>query len=713
MHLSKVSLVNYRNFESAKFSFKAGINTIIGENGSGKTNLFRAIRLLLDSNIYRAAHNLSEIDFHRKKTSWKGHWIIISLEFDELSPEEAIQSLFIHQAAIMKDPLISRASYNLFFRPGKHIRKKLSELKAGDKASLEVLQNEISVDDYETIFTGRSEADFTNSRQYREIVGDFDKVLFPTVDSKYIGTKIPHQLSISKEVSFTFVKALRDVVSDFSGNKQNPLLNLLIRKSQQIDKAKYADVTQAACNLNLDIEKLQDVQDVRNDIQATISETAGNAYAPASLHIKSELPSKAEKLLQSLKLFVGETDESYAGDINELSLGGANLIYLTLKLLEFKYQKQKETSINFLLIEEPEAHIHTHIQKTLFENITYPNTQIIYSTHSTQISEVSNINSVNVLARKGRRCESYQPATGLTPAEIRHLQRYLDATRSSLLFARGVVLVEGDAEEFIIPVLFKKVVGVSLDELGVSLINIRSTGFENIACVFHKSRMKRMCSIITDRDKAIGEVAIHSTDSVSEKKYKRKMSGSDIAGRARQVRLEAFCKDNIYTNVFYARHTFEVDFLQADNEYEVSKVVEDVYSDDDTKKQSRSEIAESNIAISGKRVLAMAKYAGKGWFAILLADQITEFTNIPEYILEAIYGASEKLSPANQIKILKHRARAILNHTYFDHLHDLARSVEIIVNSFENGEIAYEDMMDELEGLAGVEDPIIQLTVES
>jgi len=42
------------------------------------------------------------------------------------------------------------------------------------------------------------------------------------------------------------------------------------------------------------------------------------------------------------------------------------------------------------LIEEPEAHIHTHIQKTLFDRLNYPETQVIYSTHSTHISEVNN-----------------------------------------------------------------------------------------------------------------------------------------------------------------------------------------------------------------------------------------------------------------------------------------------------------------------------------
>ena len=36
MYISKVSLVNYRNFENSFFLFNKGINTIIGENASGR-----------------------------------------------------------------------------------------------------------------------------------------------------------------------------------------------------------------------------------------------------------------------------------------------------------------------------------------------------------------------------------------------------------------------------------------------------------------------------------------------------------------------------------------------------------------------------------------------------------------------------------------------------------------------------------------------------
>ncbi|WP_267903782.1 hypothetical protein [Rhizobium mongolense] len=66
-------------------------------------------------------------------------------------------------------------------------------------------------------------------------------------------------------------------------------------------------------------------------------------------------------------------------------------------------------------MEEPEAHIHTHIQKTLLDRLSYPDTQVIYSTHSTQISEVSNVENVNILGRSGSRCEAFRPSACFCP----------------------------------------------------------------------------------------------------------------------------------------------------------------------------------------------------------------------------------------------------------------------------------------------------------
>ncbi|NAW51831.1 AAA family ATPase [Elizabethkingia argentiflava] len=664
MHISKVSLINYRNFANANFYFNKGINTIIGENGSGKTNVFKAIRLLLEDVSLPYAYKLTEGDFNRTldKGRWKGHWIIISIEFDELNDEEAIQSLFIHGAGVAEENYVKKATYNLFFRPKADIRQQLSELAEGDLVGLQTLLNEITVlDNYETFFTGKSTADFSDPVVYKELVGDFENVIFPpAIDASKFGSKIPHQLSVAKEISFTFIQALRDVVSDFHNNRTNPLLGLLKNKSGEINEAEYKPISDLVNDLNQSIEALPDVQNIRLDIRSTIQDAVGLTYSPSSLSIKSSVPDEAEKLLQSLKLFIGEPGEEYEGGIHELSLGGANLIFLTLKLLEFKYRKSKDTFANFLIIEEPEAHIHNHIQKTLFDKLDYGDTQIIYSTHSTQISEVSNVENINILAKKLNYAEVYQPSMGLNAESINQIQRYLDAVRTNLLFAKGVILVEGDAEEILIPIMVKKVLGVSLDELGISLINIRSTGFENVAQLFHQDRIKRKCAILTDLDDAICDTTVQPGDNDVLQKYKKRVAGSRKKGLERKTVLDAFEIGNPWVKAFYAKHTFEVDFVTEGNALEVIQIIDQVYIDQPTRDQSLTDLEENDVSIYGKRVLTMAKQEGKGWFAIMLGKHIFHKTIIPKYILDAIFFARDTYSPNIVADIIDYRIKKCL-----------------------------------------------------
>lgn len=692
MYISKVSLVNYRNFENSYFRFNKGINTIIGENGSGKTNVFKAIRLLLEDASLQFAYKLTEGDFNRTlgKGKWKGHWIIISIEFDELNDNETIQSLFIHGAGIAKENYVQKASYNLFFRPKADIRQKLSELTEGDKTGLQAILDDINIlDNYETFFTGKSTADFNDPEVYKELVGDFENVIFPpTIDASKFGSKIPHQLSVAKEVSFTFIQALRDVVSDFHNNRTNPLLTLLKNKSGEIKDVDYQPISDLVKNLNERIEALPDVQTIRKDIKTTIQDAVGLTYSPSSLSIKSSVPDEAERLLQSLKLFIGEPGEEYEGGIHELSLGGANLIFLTLKLLEFKYRKSKDTFANFLIIEEPEAHIHNHIQKTLFDKLDYGDTQIIYSTHSTQISEVSNVENINILAKKLNYAEVYQPSTGLDGESINQVQRYLDAVRTNLLFAKGVILVEGDAEEILIPIMVKKIFGISLDELGISLINIRSTGFENVAQLFHDDRIQRKCAILTDLDDAICDTTENSGDSDVLKKYKKKVAGSQRKGLERKAKLDVFEANNKWIKVFYAKHTFEVDFVTEGNEWEVKQIIDQVYVDQPTRDQSVTDIEDNDVAIYGKRVLTMAKQEGKGWFSIMLGKHIFYNTVMPKYILDAIFFAKETYSSSIIADIIQYRMNK-----HFDDDNTLNfTSCKSELLKYRNGTIELEDL---------------------
>lgn len=663
MHITKLSIVNYRNFKNSKFVFTKGINTIIGENGSGKTNLFRAMRLLLDNSMPRSSTKLNEGDFCRALGDWRGHWIIISIEFDNISSDESSQSLFLHGVGNAENNIVTKATYNLMFRPKPYIRKYLSQLTLGDTGALNSFLSGITIEDYETVLTGKSVADFNDPNTYTSIVGDFKNVIFPSsLNHKDAGINLPNILNMPNEVSFTFVKALRDVVSDFHSNKTNPLLTLLKGKSGEISQEDFQPIANLIGTLNHEIESLSDVCNVRDDIVSTIGDAVGDTYSPNSISIRSSLTDEPDQLFQSLKLFVDESSDGYEGAIHEMSLGGANLLYLTLKLLEFKYQKSNQSIANFLLIEEPEAHIHTHIQKSLFDNINYENTQIIYSTHSSHISEVSNIKNMNIIGFANGICEAFQPSVGLSDEQIGFVQRYLDAIRSNLLFARSVVLVEGDAEEILIPILLKKVIGLSLDEIGISLVNIRSTGFENIAMLFGNERIKKRCSIITDLDKAFFDTTLLPTDSSSVVAKKEKAMGSEASGISRKIKIDSLCTNNAWISPFYADHTFEVDFIKASNSHYLIRIIDDVYSQQSTKDDAKRELSSNDISISGSRALTMANYQGKGWFALTLGKVIDFKTAIPEYILNAIKFAHGEFNRELIFKILKNRYESVVAH---------------------------------------------------
>jgi predicted ATP-dependent endonuclease of OLD family len=180
MHISKLSIRNYRNFRSISLSLNKGINTIIGENGSGKTNLLNAIRLLVDNSLPRSLR-FYEIDFNRSISSWRGHWIILQIEFDDLDLGDEFQALVVHRTGEIEEDS-KKGSYSLFFRPKKEIREKLYQYSCVDdkeQNGLNEILNQISIFDYEIVFNGRTSVDFSDDSIYNDYVGNFNEISFP------------------------------------------------------------------------------------------------------------------------------------------------------------------------------------------------------------------------------------------------------------------------------------------------------------------------------------------------------------------------------------------------------------------------------------------------------------------------------------------------------------------------------------------------------
>jgi putative ATP-dependent endonuclease of the OLD family len=676
MYISQLEITNFRNFNNAVFKFKQGINTLIGENSSGKSNALYAIRLLLDESLPINATKLLEQDFNQNITEWKGHWIVLKLTFKDLDVSEAASFLAHHSQDVRADEE-SVGTYALYYRPNKSVRNKLYEFtkrleklqQTGEditevKSDLKLFLKEITLKDYESVFTCRINADFNDEQQYKDLVGDFENGIFPNPEEDNnlaLGNISPHITLIKKEISCTFVKALRNVIAELKQKKSSPLLQLLRGTTKDIEIIEAEKIKKQVQDLNSDISELDEISLLTNKIKASLNRTLGYTYSP-NVNIKSELPEEVETLLQSLTLWVGDDSNSNQGKLDDLSLGGANLIYITLKLLEYEfYQDQEEKAAHFLLIEEPEAHIHTHVQKTLFEKYHFENTQVIITTHSTHISSASKIDSMNILIKEKGYTQVCQPSNGLDSDTCKRIERYLDATRSNLLFAKGVILVEGDAELILIPAMFKAVFGLNLDEIGVSVINMSSTVFEHVASLFDDIRIHRKCAIITDLDKSIEVLPYNPDDDTKEQK---KMRDSQTAGQERADALNKRYRDNIWLDTFYARHTFEIDFTLNSNVYEIRTVLPKIYNRQFDIDNSIVKLCSKDKVSVGKEALRLANKEGKGWFALLVSETLSFETYIPQYILNAIAFTSAHITEEHLSAMAKYRIRKLYKKKY-------------------------------------------------
>ena len=92
--------------------------------------------------------------------------------------------------------------------------------------------------------------------------------------------------------------------------------------------------------------------------------------------------------------------------------------------------------------------------------------------------------------------------TCLEEEDYEFLERFLDATKSNLFFAKGLIFVEGDAENLLLPA-FAELIGYPLHEYGVSIVNIGNTAFERYVKLFSRKSSDSLdlpISIVTDVD---------------------------------------------------------------------------------------------------------------------------------------------------------------------------------------------------------------------
>jgi len=97
MHLSKLIISNYRSIKELSISFEKGKNIIVGKNNAGKSNIIKAIDLVLgeSSPTWHKSENITANDFFNGDTS-KPIYIFCELkrDFDEVLNYEEIYKCF-------------------------------------------------------------------------------------------------------------------------------------------------------------------------------------------------------------------------------------------------------------------------------------------------------------------------------------------------------------------------------------------------------------------------------------------------------------------------------------------------------------------------------------------------------------------------------------------------------------------------------------------
>ncbi len=654
MFLNYLQIVNYKNISAMRLSFNEGVNTIIGENDSGKSNAMTALRMLLDDTYYYNTKRLKESDFSDSLNNWKGHWIIISAIFGNITSEDKQTEVCAEIVpdkenedflkAYIKSGGENIGVISLFIRPQKNIRKKLSEIT--DPVDFENERNKIKLSDYEFYYTSRSQTDFTNEEVYTKIVGDLEngKCNDPDKDDDGIlGCKL-NISDVQDHISVVFIDALRDVANELRKPK-NPIRRIMESVESLIKESEIDKIKNEIIQLNQSISEVEQVELVGQRINNKLLDMIGMVYSP-NIILESGLKDDINSL--SRYLFMKTSKQN---DIESLGLGHLNMIYMALKIVEYEINRTREL-INIMIIEEPEAHIHTHIQRTLFDKlkITKDYTQIITTTHSTHLAEVSAIHSVNVLKSINNKSVALQPNRSLDDfgrqyLELKNLalstciERYLDAKRSVLLFSKGVILVEGDGEEILIPNITKMAFGVSLDELGIGLVNVGSVSFEYIASLFGEERIRRSCAIVTDEDVQIVDERSHFYKLEAEKR-----------GKSRRDKLDRLYGDNNWVEIFYAPHTLEIDFALVENRANagyINEIIDSEYRQDNKKQSHKEKIKSGTDAECANTILTIADKMKKGWYATVLASYIDKNANIPQYILSAIAFASREVISLN------------------------------------------------------------------
>lgn len=607
MYLSQIKLKNFRSFADEKVPFEQRLTVLVGENNGGKSNLIDAIRLVSTPLSGRREIYCEQTDI---RFSAVANGFDIEATFDDLTPPQ--QGRLISAAS---DDTLGTASFGLTYEVSgtqSHIRPNL--------------------------WAGRF--------------------------------KTPPEPGSHEMIRHVYLPPLRDAKRALASGNPTRIHALLKHFLSDRDPDELAEKLARTS----DDQILQDIDLAVDDGLDILTAGVRRQSATLGFNTDEKLIDIARDLRFKLADYgIAPEDLQYSGH------GFANLLYIATIAVEL--DKTDNAELTLFLVEEPEAHLHPQLQAAVLnfleeraeQSISREkkdpyapagHIQVVVATHSPNLSAwVPNRNLVFVRSipptddkddgtagleieqandpeipqaqaesRAHSRCIPLSKLD-LSGPERRKIDRYLDVTKSALLFGGRVLLVEGIAEALLLPVIAKYHV---LKDDASAFRTFRSAVFVPIEGVDFAPYAKALLSPYKNVRIADRLVIITDGDTQSG------TAENPLPGRDRKYTLDALAAEkgaDAVMNVFINTYSLEAELVEAGNA-DFLKAVYLCFHPQSEDKWDEA-VAKTDDA-RARAIQDLFKTTPKGDFAQLLAEKAAgpSFV-VPEYIRQAIKALVE------------------------------------------------------------------------
>ena len=582
MRISRVQISNFANFSEIDVQTGGSI-VVVGENKVGKSNFIRALQLILDPGIAERDRQLTLEHFWDGLGEDKiGETIEIAIELTDFTDDPRLMAHLNDCVVDPGPPMVARLTYR--FQP---------------KVNL-----------------GREP----------ETVADYEYIIFGGHDPEMaVPPSLRRMLPLDVQI------ALRDTEKDLASWRNSPLRPLIERLATSLDEDAREEIQEQVDAAQAELTSHAEVVATAERISQRLIAIAGEQHAvPLTLGLA---PTRVDALLRSLRLLI----DNGARGVPDASLGTANLIFLALKSLELdRLVTDGERDHTFFVVEEPEAHLHPHVQRLVYRyflGVTenrdedHPPLTTILTTHSPHIASVTPIRSIVLLRHDidEEATAAVSTATiSLTEEDEADLQRYIDVTRGEIFFARGVILVEGDADRFLIPA-FADALDIPLDMLGITVCSVGGTNFTPYVKLLRPQALDIPHVILTDRDPngrgppRVRRRLVNVARLVEDRADYDNLDTDDVIARAE--RLGYFVNGNTLEPELFAEGLAE----------DMQDVINQELPLRRGTRNALQEWVDDPETLDEHRLITLIERIGKGRFAQALAPHVSDDT-CPDYI---------------------------------------------------------------------------------